>query len=161
LRLDATWQKGCSSFLIASWKNKVMDLQLLRDVGGPVTDLECQGWLSGSLLMHSQTRTAPGNLASEKSLNAMAPPIGIGAAATAKQMSFNNLCDCMLSQAHAIKAALKLTNKETRPLLETERTTSGRSGGRDPTPVVKVLEEAEDVVVASEWAMFCQRNGQQ
>jgi hypothetical protein len=160
LRLDATWQKGCASFLIA-WNNKVMDLQMLRDVGGPVTDLERRGWLSGLLLMHSQTRTAPGNLASEKLLNAMAPPIGIGAAATAKQMSFNNLCDCMLSQAHAINAALKLTNKETKSLHETERTTPGRSGGQDPTLVVKVLEEAEDVVVASEWAMFRQRNGQQ
>jgi hypothetical protein len=34
------------------------------DVGDPVTDHERQSWLSRSLLMHSQMRTAPGDLRS-------------------------------------------------------------------------------------------------
>jgi hypothetical protein len=49
---------------------------LLQDVGDPVTDHECQNWLMTRLLlrMQSQMRAAPGNLVSNKLLNAMAQP---------------------------------------------------------------------------------------
>jgi hypothetical protein len=56
-------EKGRAFFLIA-WKKKVMDLKTLQDVGDPVTDHERQSWLLRSLLMHSQMRTAPGDLRS-------------------------------------------------------------------------------------------------
>jgi hypothetical protein len=39
----------------------------------------------------------------------------------------------MLSQAHTIDAALKMTNKEIRHLHESERINPGRSGGQDPS----------------------------
>jgi hypothetical protein len=46
-RLNGTWKKGCAPFLIA-WKNKVMDLETLQDVGDPVTDHKHQNWLTRS-----------------------------------------------------------------------------------------------------------------
>jgi hypothetical protein len=112
-----------------------MDLETLRDVGDPVTDHECQeNWLTRSLLLvHNQMRAAPGNLVSDKLLDAMAQPPDVGAAATPKQIPFNNLREHVLSQARTIDAALKMTDKETRCLHESERVDPSRSGGRDPS----------------------------
>jgi hypothetical protein len=114
-RLDAAWKKGCAPFLIA-WKNKIMDLKPLRDVGDPVTDHERQ---------NPQMRAALGNLVSNK-------PPGVGTAAAPRQIPFNNLHEQMLSQAHTIDAALKMTDKETGHLHESERINLGRSEGQDP-----------------------------
>jgi hypothetical protein len=62
-----------------------MDLEMLQDVGDPgVTDPEQRIWLSRSSLMRNQMRAALGNLVSNKLLNAMAQPIGVGTAATPK-----------------------------------------------------------------------------
>jgi hypothetical protein len=47
-----------------------------------------------------------------------------------QQLSFNNLHERMLSQARAIDPALKMTDKETQRLHESERIDSGRSGGQ-------------------------------
>jgi hypothetical protein len=58
LRPNAAWKKGCAAFLIA-WKNKVIDLETLRDVDDSVADHERQSWPSRSSLMHNQMRTAP------------------------------------------------------------------------------------------------------
>jgi hypothetical protein len=73
LQLDAAWTQGCGAALLIAWKNKVMDLEMLRDVGDPgVTDPEQRIWLSRSSLMRNQMRAAVGNLVSNKLLNAMA-----------------------------------------------------------------------------------------
>jgi hypothetical protein len=123
-------KKECGPFLIA-WKNKVMDLETLPDVGDPVTDHERQIWLIRSLLMHTQMRVAlAGNLVRDELLNKMAQPPSVGATVTPKQSPFNGLYEHMLSQAHTIDAALKMTNKETQRLHEPERIKTGiRSRG--------------------------------
>jgi hypothetical protein len=82
--------------------------------------------------MHNQMRAALDNLVSNKLLNAMAQPPGVCTTATPKQIPFNNLYECMLSQAHTIDAALKMTDKETQCLHESESVNPGRSGGQDP-----------------------------
>jgi hypothetical protein len=128
-RIDATWKKGCVPFLIA-WKNKVMDLEALRDVGDPVTDHERRNWLNRSLLMHPQMRAAYGNLVSNELLNAMAQSTATAGTSTTKLLPFNDLYEYMLSQAHTIDAALKVTTKESRRLHETERNEQGRGRGQ-------------------------------
>jgi hypothetical protein len=68
--------------------------------------------------MHNHMRAVLGNLVSDKLLNMMAQPPGVGTAVTPKQIPFNNLYEHVLSQAHTIDAALKMANKETRRLHE-------------------------------------------
>jgi hypothetical protein len=50
--------------------------------------------------MHPQMRAAPGNLVSDKLLNTMAQPPGVGAAVTLKQTLFNHLHDCTCFLKH-------------------------------------------------------------
>jgi hypothetical protein len=39
MRLDTTWKKGCVPFLVA-FKNRIMDLENLREASDPITDHE-------------------------------------------------------------------------------------------------------------------------
>ena len=106
MRLDT----GCVAFLVA-FKNRVMELENLRDQGNPVTDNEGRTWLSRLLLMHSEMNRAFGNLESNEMLLASALPSVAGSAPPSK-LSFPELCKCTLDQAHKIDAAVMQTSKE-------------------------------------------------
>jgi hypothetical protein len=126
LRLDTTWKKGCVPFLVA-FKNRVVDLENLRDTSNPVTDHEKRTWLSRSLLMHAEMRRSFGNLESNELLLRSTLPSVPGIAPPGK-LPFPELYEYMLDQAHKIDAAVKQTSKETRRLHETE--TRPPRGGR-------------------------------
>lgn len=128
MRLDTTWKKGCVAFLIA-FKNRVMDLENLRDQDNPITDHERRTWLSRSLLMHSEMNRAFGNLESNEILLASALPSVTGSPPASK-LPFSELYEYMLDQAHKIDAAVRQTSKESRRIHEAETTARGRGRGR-------------------------------